>query len=174
MLCSHRVLHPPWRQRMQRRRQHSPRHGLSGQAAPGAGDWGYVCSLNTACFAVSIVNIFLFLVTAVVQFLLARHHQKEKRYGPSPSNNYTSGTGRRPFWKRNRKAARGTRDAEMATTAASPGHHGTTVRPSHETGMTGSTMNNAGHAPYASEPKYGQPGYGMAPGHHNATTGTNY
>merc|ERR1711939_934142 len=77
------------------------------QAAPGAGDWGYVCSLNTACFAVSIVNIFLFLVTAVVQFLLARHHQKEKRYGPSPSNNYTSGTGRRPFWKRNRKAARG-------------------------------------------------------------------
>merc|ERR1712230_360293 len=125
-------------------------------------------------FAVSIVNIFLFLVTAVVQFLLARHHQKEKRYGPSPSNNYTSGTGRRPFWKRNRKASRGTRDAEMATTAASPGHHGTTVRPSHETGMTGSTMNNAGHAPYASEPKYGQPGYGMAPGHHNATTGTNY
>merc|ERR1711981_1173969 len=96
--------------------------GLSSQAAPGAGDWGYVCSLNTACFAVSIVNIFLFLVTAVVQFLLARHHQKEKRYGPSPSNNYTS-----------------------------------------ETGMTGSTMNNAGHAPYASEPKYGQPGYGMAP-----------
>jgi len=148
--------------------------GLSSQAAPGAGDWGYVCSLNTACFAVSIVNIFLFLVTAVVQFLLARHHQKEKRYGPSPSNNYTSGTGRRPFWKRNRGAARGTRDAEMATTATAPGHHGTTVRPSHETGMTGSTMNNAGHAPYASEPKYGQPGYGMAPGHHNATTGTNY
>merc|ERR1712000_547788 len=84
--------------------------GLGGEAAPGAGDWGYVCSLNTACFAVSIVNIFLFLVTAAVQFLLARHHQKEKRYGPSPSNNYTSGTGRRPFWKRNRGAARGTRD----------------------------------------------------------------
>merc|ERR1712169_102408 len=147
--------------------------GLSGEAAPGAGDWGYVCSLNTACFAVSIVNIFLFLVTAAVQFLLARHHQKEKRYGPSPSNNYTSGTGRRPFWKRNRGAARGTRDAEMATTATAPGHHGTTVRPSHETGMTGSTMNNAGHAPYASEPKYGQPGYGhnngIAPAHHNVT-----
>merc|ERR1711964_414663 len=33
--------------------------GLSGEAAPGAGDWGYV----------SIVNIFLFLVTAAVQFL---------------------------------------------------------------------------------------------------------
>ncbi|KAK6384920.1 hypothetical protein LTS17_002483 [Exophiala oligosperma] len=145
--------------------------GADNQDAPGAGDWGYVCSLNTAVFAVALVNVFLFLITAIVQFLLARHHQKEKRFGPSPSNNYTSGTGRRrPFWRRN-KAARGTRDAEMATggavaagaVAGSHHHgHGNTVRPSHETGMTGSTMNNTGAAPYATEPKYGQPGYGNA------------
>ncbi|KAL6249483.1 hypothetical protein RBB50_003336 [Rhinocladiella similis] len=158
--------------------------GIDNEEAPGAGDWGYVCSLNTAVFAVALVNVFLFLITAVVQFLLARHHQKEKRFGPSPSNNYTSGTGRRPFWRRNRnKAPRGTRDAEMATGGAGAGavaadshhlghHHGTTVRPSHETGMTGSTMNN-GNYPLASEPKYGQPGYGnVAPGHN--VPATNY
>ncbi|KIW12226.1 hypothetical protein PV08_09502 [Exophiala spinifera] len=152
--------------------------GIDNQSAPGAGDWGYVCSLNTAVFAVSLVNVFLFLITAVVQFLLARHHQKEKRFGPSPSNNYTSGTGRRPFWRRNRNKdlPRGTRDAEMASAgavAADPTHtnnyhHGTTVRPSHETGMTGSTVNNGGSYPLATEPKYGQPGYG------NTTHGTNY
>jgi hypothetical protein len=149
--------------------------GLQSQDAPGAGDWGYVCSLNTACFAVAVVAILLFLITAAVQFLLMRHHQKEKRYGPGPSNNYTSGT-RRPFWKRNRQP-RGTRDAEMATGTAgtgglATGHHAATVRPSHETGMTGSTVNNAGQAPYATEPKYGQPGYGMHG--HNAPAATNY
>lgn len=127
--------------------------GLSSQEAPGAGDWGYVCSLNTACFAMAILNIFLFLITAIVQFMLGRHHKTEKRYGPGPSNNYTKGTGRRPFWKRNRRV-QSTRDAEMATGPLGGGAY----RPSHETGMTGSTM-HGGHV--ANEPKYGQPGYGM-------------
>lgn len=132
--------------------------GLSSEAAPGAGDWGYVCSLNTACFAMAVFNIFLFLITAIVQALLARHHKKEKRYGPSPKNNYTMGTGRRSFWRRNRKV-HNTRDAELATGTVPGGAY----RPSHETGMTGSTM-HGGHAPFSSEPKYGQPGYG-----HSAT-----
>ncbi|KEF53949.1 uncharacterized protein A1O9_09744 [Exophiala aquamarina CBS 119918] len=131
-------------------------NGLATEPAPGAGDWGYVCSLNTACFAVSIGAIFLFLVTACLQFLLARHHQKEKRFGPSPSNNYTKGS-RTPFWRRNRKT-HPTRDAEMATGAAPTAGHG--FRHSNETGMTGSTM-HGGHMPATSEPKYGQPGYGM-------------
>ncbi|KIW34208.1 uncharacterized protein PV07_01000 [Cladophialophora immunda] len=129
--------------------------GLSSEAAPGAGDWGYVCSLNTACFAMAVLNIFLFLITAGMQMMLARHHKKEKRYGPSPANNYTKGFGRRPFWKRNR-ANGTTRDAEMATGTTPTGAY----RPSHETGMTGSTM-QGGHVPVTSEPKYGQPGYGM-------------
>jgi hypothetical protein len=30
-----------------------------------------------------------------MEFALTRHHQKEKRYGPSPQNDYTSGFGRR-------------------------------------------------------------------------------
>ncbi|KIX00040.1 uncharacterized protein Z518_10967 [Rhinocladiella mackenziei CBS 650.93] len=130
--------------------------GLDNQAAPGAGNWAFVCRLNTSCFAVAVVNIFLFLLTAVVQVLLARHHKKEKRFGPGPTNNYTKGFGRRPFWKRNRRV-QPTRDAEMAIGTGPT----STYRPSHETGVTGSTMNNAGHSPLSSEPKYGQPGYGM-------------
>jgi len=127
--------------------------GLSSESAPGAGDWGYVCSLNTACFAMAVFNIFLFLITAVVQFMLARHHKTEKRYGPSPKNNYTKGVGRTPFWKRSRgRKNHSTRDAEMATGMAPAAGY----RPSHETGMTGSTM-HGGHAVGTTEPKYGQP-----------------
>lgn len=127
------------------------------------------CKLETAVFAVSIFLIFMFLVTAAMQVLLAKHHQKEKRYGPSPTNNYTSGSGKTPFWRRmgrNKQTHHTTRDAEMATAGS--------VRRSHETGMTGTTYN---HGPgVVDEPKYGQPGYGqngVTPGHH-ATTGTNY
>lgn len=91
---------------------------------------------------------FLFLITAAFQVVLARHHKKEKRYGPSPSNNYTSGLGRRgQFWRRNK---RNTRDAELATTGLASDKHA--YRPSADTGYTGSTVN---------------PGYG-----HNHTTGT--
>jgi hypothetical protein len=132
--------------------------GPSNAEAPGAGDYGYACSLNTACFAVSILAIFLFLVSAFFNIMLVKHHKKEKAYGPSPKNNYTKGFGRKPFWRRN-KTPKGTRDAEMATAGTS--------RISHETGMTGSTMNH-GYAPATTEAKYGQPGYGQ--NHHS----TNY
>jgi len=103
--------------------------GLSNQDAPGAGTFGYACTLNTASFAVSILAIVLFLISAIFNVLLIRHHKKEKRYGPSPSNNYTKGMGRRPFWRRN-KPIRGTRDAELATAGT------TQPRISHETGLT--------------------------------------
>jgi hypothetical protein len=113
------------------------------------------CRLETACFSVSIVNIFLFLVTAAVQVLLARHHRKEKRYGPSPANNYTSGSGRTPFWKRARfgrqQTDHGTLAAEAATAGTAP------MRTSYETGYTGNTLPGTAD----SEPKYGQPGYGQ-------------
>ncbi|KAF4552719.1 Hypothetical protein D9617_9g025090 [Elsinoe fawcettii] len=100
---------------------------------------GTACRLNKAAFSVSIVAAFLFLILAVVQVFLVRHHKKEKRFGPSPSNNYTSGTGRRWPWQRKRNAAAvgagagayGTRDAEMG---------GVDTRPSHDTAYTGSTM----------------------------------
>jgi hypothetical protein len=143
--------------------------GASNDAAPGAGDYGYACTLNTACFALSIVAAFLFLVTAAWQVMLVRHHKKEKRFGPSPSNNYTSGKStRRPFWKRNKKTTMGTRDAEMATAATASHHHHNNNRISHETGMTGSTV-HGGYAPTSTQPKYGQPGYGQASYNHAAT-----
>ncbi|KAI9836757.1 MAG: hypothetical protein M1837_003245 [Sclerophora amabilis] len=125
-----------------------------GFGSNGTGDYepnlSRACKLTQACFAVAIVNIILFLITAVLQFLVAKHHQKEKRYGPSPANNYTTGSRRRfGFGK---KKQHNTRDAELATTGT--GHN---IRPSHDTGYTGSTMaqpdkplynnnnNNAGH-----------------------------
>ncbi|KAI9832287.1 MAG: hypothetical protein M1819_004465 [Sarea resinae] len=78
------------------------------------------CRLEKAVFAVAIINIVLFIVSALLQLALARHHQKEKRFGPSPANNYTSGTGRRTFWRTKRgpkpaNEAYGTNDAELGT-----------------------------------------------------------
>lgn len=132
----------------------------------------YSVSLHTACifnrvvFACSIIAIFLFIITAVWQLMMIKHHKKEKKYGPSPANNYTSGSGKTPFWKRGRRNKRTTRDME---TAGAMGPTGTAVRPSGETGTT--LGNNA----YASEPKYGEPGYGNAYGaptntYHDRTT----
>lgn len=102
------------------------------------------CELNTAVFAVSIVAIFLFLLTAIYQVFLLKKARKEKRYGPSPKNNYTSGSGKAPFWKRRRA----NRDMEAGVVG------GTAARPSGETGTTLGN-NNA-----MAEPKYGEPGYG--------------
>jgi hypothetical protein len=113
---------------------------------------GLACRLNTAAFAVSIIAAFLFLVTAALQIALVRHHKKEKRYGPSPANNYTSGYGKRR-WGRKNKTTRATKDAELGTVGGaaaadtlSPKHPD--VRPSHETGYTGSTVAAPGTGSY--------------------------
>lgn len=101
----------------------------------------------------------LFLISALMQLLLGMHHKRENRYGPSPANDYTSGQRKGPFWKRQKA---GTMDAEAAglgavgtgaVVAEKHHHHNnntTTIRPSNDTGMTGSTM--ATH----------EPGYGVA------------
>lgn len=122
-----------------------------GENATYSPNLGLACRLNTAVFAVSLIAIFLFLVSAVWEFLMMRHHKKEKKYGPGPNNNYTSGSGRKPFWKRGNRKTRHTKDAEVATTGGLAG-----TRASHETGTT--LGNNA----YAAEPKLGEPGYGDA------------
>lgn len=103
------------------------------------------CRLNKVAFAVSIIALVIFIITAVMQIVLVRSHKKEKRFGPSPANNYTSGPAKkRNFW--NRKKA--TDDTELGATGAAAGtgaagglaagHPDT--RPSHETGYTGSTV----------------------------------
>ena len=116
-----------------------------------------------------------------MQVFLVRHHKKEKRYGPSPANNYTSGSGRRRFWKRK---ARGTpKDTELGTTGA--GVPPTDIRPSHETGYTGSTVTAPGAATTTSphKPEIAHHGYHTQPtgtavnpyGYDNTrTAGTNF
>lgn len=106
------------------------------------------CRMEKGVFAVSIILIGLFLLSALLQILLVRHHKKEKRYGPSPANGYTSGSGKKGFFGRNKNTY--TRDAELATTGpATTGaietekHHHNHIRPSGETGYTGSTMATA-------------------------------
>ena len=83
--------------------------------------------------------------------LLSRHQKKEKRYGPGPSNNYTSGSGKKaPFWKRKNNKHNKTHDAELGAVGVGGAalaedthhnhhHNNGAIRPSHDTAMTGST-----------------------------------
>jgi len=144
---------------------------------------GTACRLNSASFAVAILGAVLFLLSALVQLALNRHHKKEKRYGPSPANGYTRGSGTK-FWQRRRKN-HGLRDAEMAgavpaTGALAPGHTTHTthtahdVRPSHDTAYTGSTAATHG-ATYENPHKPLAGGYHTAPaGTYNNNAATNY
>lgn len=143
-----------------------------------AASLGSACRLNTACFAVAIAAAVLFLVSALVQFCLGRIHKKEKRFGPSPANGYTKGSGIKFFDRRNRRN-RGVRDAEMAgtvpatgTSTLAPATHD--YRPSHDTAYTGSTVAPAS-ATYDHSHKPLTGGYHTAStGTYNATPATNY
>jgi len=67
------------------------------------------CNLLKVVFVLSLVNVFLFLVSATFQLALGRHQQRSKRthnYEPAPTN-----TG--PFWGRNR-------DADTSTGSKAP------------------------------------------------------
>ncbi|KAJ5097932.1 hypothetical protein N7532_004933 [Penicillium argentinense] len=66
--------------------------------------FGMACKLEKVTFAVAIIGVFLFLISILFQILLARHHKREKRFGPSPANGYTSGS-RRRWWRRNKASA---------------------------------------------------------------------
>jgi len=89
---------------------------------------------------------FLFLLTALVQFFISAHHQKEKKYGPGPNNGYTSGSGKRTYWHRNPRTVeeRFPKDAEAGIIAApvvayEPVPRTTVIRPSHDTTYTEAT-----------------------------------
>lgn len=76
------------------------------------------CMLQKACFAIAIILAGLFLLSILTELALMRHHKSEKRYGPSPNNNYTAGSGRRfGFMGRNKKG-HNHHDAELATVGA--------------------------------------------------------
>jgi hypothetical protein len=129
------------------------------------------CRMNTAAFAVSVIAIFLFLLTALFQVFLLRKHKKEKRFGPGPSNNYTGGAPKRNFWQRKKK---GTTDAEMATATTvgagglAPGHQTNDIRPSHDTAYTGSTVAAPGVAGDKYDKVDGANGYATHPNGHAA------
>jgi len=61
------------------------------------------CRLQTACLAVAIIAIFFFVFSILTEVGLARHHRKEKRFGPGPGNNYTSGYSKGGFFSRFRR-----------------------------------------------------------------------
>lgn len=148
------------------------------------------CRLNKAVFAAAIAGAVLFLISALVQALLGRHHRREKRYGPSPTNGYTSGRTGRKFWVR--KPQKTTHDPEVAmathgttngTTHTTHTTHTTTpatgglatdgpldVRPSGDTAYTGSTVSppNASYNKYETSAPYTTP---TQTAYYNATSG---
>ncbi|RFU34667.1 hypothetical protein B7463_g1595, partial [Scytalidium lignicola] len=66
------------------------------------------CRLEKACFAVALVAIAFFLFSLLIELLLIRNRRRERAFGPSPANDYTSGRRpRRSLWQRltGRKAA---------------------------------------------------------------------
>ncbi|KAF2712142.1 hypothetical protein K504DRAFT_464240 [Pleomassaria siparia CBS 279.74] len=138
---------------------------------------GTACRLNTACFAVAIVGALLFVLSALVQVALARHHKKEKKYGPSPANNYTRGAGTKPkFWQR-KQNNRDLSDPEMTGTvpasgAVAPGHHAD-IRHSQDTAATGTTAGRYSAA-YENQQKPLVGGYHTGPTGTYATPATNY
>ncbi|KAK7515108.1 uncharacterized protein IWZ02DRAFT_459060 [Phyllosticta citriasiana] len=120
--------------------------------------FGTACRFNKACCAVAIIAVFLFLLAALCQFFFARVQQKEKRYGPSPANNYTSGSGRNPlgFFRRKRAKTVDNGDSTLGDFGAGvpastvSGAEAVGTRPSGETAYTGSTVapNNGGTTKY--------------------------
>lgn len=147
--------------------------GQGGDQITYSASLGSICRLNTACFAVAIIGAFLFLISIPVQLWIGRHHKKEKRFGPGPSNGYTKGSGIK-FWQRNSRK-KGLRDPEVGTVPtatgglAAPGHN---VRPSHDTAYTGSTVAAPNSAYEHNKPVTG--GYHTAPTGTYRQPGTNY
>ena len=131
---------------------------------------GLACRYNKAVFAVSIIAAILFLCTAASQIMLLRHHKKEKRYGPSPSNNYTSGKGSR-FGRK--KASPTT----MKQAEAGNGGYASTAPVAHnnQTAYTGTTAApSSGYTydrPTGNQPN-ALPPQGTHGGYYTAPTGT--
>ncbi|ROT43176.1 hypothetical protein SODALDRAFT_375384 [Sodiomyces alkalinus F11] len=115
------------------------------------------CRMQTACLAVSIIAIIFFLLSAVVEVFLVRHRKKEKRFGPGPNNNYTSGSGKTGLfgWRRRRKE-----NPALANDSQLPAHtHPDQVRQSYNTEATAVGTHDAGIYN-----KYGESGYGHTNG----------
>ncbi|OOG00405.1 hypothetical protein ASPCADRAFT_38142 [Aspergillus carbonarius ITEM 5010] len=148
--------------------------GNSSDDSPSGTSYHYACELQKATFAVSIIGIFLFLISILLQILYARHHKREKRFGPSPANGYTSGTTRGfAFWRRNKNNPEtasaddilpthpAPRDVELGTTGVA-----TTEK---EDGMNGANTGATGGGGYF--PWRGNASNGTATAGQNGTYG---
>lgn len=127
------------------------------------------CRMETACFAVAIVAVFFFVFSAALELALLRHHRKEKRFGPSPANDYTSGYGskRRGIfgWRRNRAGTGMSQDPNTLPQHSTPAD----VRDSY---ATETTRVGDGVTPTNTYNKYGEAGYGHTGGVTQPPVGT--
>jgi len=152
--------------------------GTGGNNVTYASSLGFACRLNKAAFAVAIIAAGLFLISAVVQLVLGKHHQREKRYGPSPRNNYTAGSPKRKFWQRKPKTHTMNdtyvKDSELGATGGLAAPHHDAYRPSHETGYTGTTVNSPAHNTFTGNKYESTPVAPVTNGHgyHTAPTGS--
>ncbi|KAJ6262658.1 hypothetical protein Dda_3470 [Drechslerella dactyloides] len=85
------------------------------------------CQLVKGIFIVSIALSVLFFFTLLTSFLAHSHAKKDRAYGPSPANNYTSGRGKR-------SRSRDLETAAMTGPALAPPNGDN--RPSHESKFT--------------------------------------
>lgn len=137
-------------------------NGLASTTGAAGTNLGLAARLNTTSFACAIAGAVLMLLSFVMQLAMWRHHKKEKAFGPSPDNNYTSGSTKSK--KRGLFARRKNNDIEQPFTtekdatalAAVPAAGVTTsdrhavrdtMRPSHDTAYTGTTFGQNDNAP---------------------------
>jgi hypothetical protein len=100
---------------------------------------GLASRLNTTSFACAIAGAGLMAIAFLMQLAMWRHHKKEKAFGPSPDNDYTSGSKKGGLFARKKR-----NDVEQPTyieketpVPVIPAH--TTrdaIRPSHDTQST--------------------------------------
>jgi hypothetical protein len=142
------------------------------------------CQLETACLAVSIVAIFFYIFSILIEVQLARHRSRAKRFGPSPANNYTSGYGKTGAktgglfgWMR-RRTTRRQNDSELPE-FTHPDQLGNTpgtvvdptTRQSYATDATAVAHDGAQRPESKYANRYGEPGFSPH-NHHDGTTGT--
>lgn len=113
------------------------------------------CKLETACLAVAVIAALFLVFAFFTEILLARNHRKEKKFGPGPNNNYTSGSGKRRLglfgFKRKQANANVAADPNALPLHAEPGQ----VRESYNTEAT-AVGGSAAHAHDASKVEQGR------------------
>jgi hypothetical protein len=112
----------------------------------------------------------LFLFSFFIELALMMQRRREKAFGPSPQNNYTSGTEKRSFWQRKPKRDSGYTDDGLEAQKRSPDslpEHTTpgNMRASYGTDSTAVGQKASAHAKYdptnpaQQDPRLAQTGY---------------